>query len=63
MQKQFDFLESHRDVALVGTWAQIYVGDEPSQRLEHGCTGHGHRQRCQRLTHPALVGLAHAQGG
>jgi glycosyltransferase involved in cell wall biosynthesis len=40
LQKQFDFLESHRDVALVGTWAQIYVGDEPSQRYHRHPAAH-----------------------
>lgn len=32
LRKQRAFLEAHPDVALVGTWAHIYVGDHPSDR-------------------------------
>lgn len=32
LEKQFMFLEAHPDVAMVGTWAQIYSGDAPTQR-------------------------------
>lgn len=32
LKKQFLFLEAHPDVAMVGTWAQIYSGDVPTQR-------------------------------
>ncbi len=32
LYKQLAFLESHPDVAIVGTWAHIYDGDIPSKR-------------------------------
>lgn len=39
LEKQFAFLEAHPDVAMVGTWAQIYVGDIPTQRHHrHPCS-------------------------
>lgn len=38
LAKQLAFLESHPDVAMVGTWAQIAIGDEPSERFHrHPC--------------------------
>lgn len=33
LAKQKAFLDAHPDVAMVGTWAQIYVGDTPSDRF------------------------------
>ncbi|MES2364324.1 MAG: glycosyltransferase family A protein [Pseudomonadota bacterium] len=39
LEKQFMFLEAHPDVAMVGTWAQIYSGDIPTQRYHrHPCS-------------------------
>lgn len=39
LEKQYMFLEAHLDVAMVGTWAQIYSGDVPSQRYHrHPCS-------------------------
>jgi glycosyltransferase involved in cell wall biosynthesis len=32
LAKQHSFLEMHPDVAIVGTWAQIHVGNYPSER-------------------------------
>lgn len=32
LAKQMAFLEAHPDIAMVGTWAQIYQEDSPSQR-------------------------------
>ena len=32
LRKQLAFLESHPEVAIVGTWAEIYVGDTPDGR-------------------------------
>lgn len=37
--KQVAFLDSHPDVAMVGTWAQIYSGDMPTERYHrHPCS-------------------------
>lgn len=33
LEKQQAYLDAHPDVAMVGTWAQIYVGDVPSNRF------------------------------
>lgn len=39
LKKQFMFLEAHPDIAMVGTWAQIYSGDVPSKRYHrHPCS-------------------------
>lgn len=39
LRKQFEYLEAHPEVAMVGTWAQIYEGENPSQRFHrHPCT-------------------------
>ena len=39
LEKQFAFLEAHPDVAMVGTWAQIYAGNIPTQRYHrHPCS-------------------------
>lgn len=39
LEKQFAFLEAHPDVAMVGTWAQIYSGNIPTQRYHrHPCS-------------------------
>lgn len=39
LEKQFMFLEAHPDVAMVGTWAQIYSGDIPTERYhKHPCS-------------------------
>jgi glycosyltransferase involved in cell wall biosynthesis len=39
LEKQFAFLEAHPDVAMVGTWAQIYSGNMPTQRYHrHPCS-------------------------
>jgi len=39
LEKQRVFLDTHPDVAMVGTWAQIYSGDTPSQRYHrHPCS-------------------------
>src|SRR6201999_835321 len=32
MERQVQFLDAHPDHALVGTWAEIWVGDTPSHR-------------------------------
>jgi glycosyltransferase involved in cell wall biosynthesis len=38
LAKQLAFLESNPDIAMVGTWAEIRVGDEPSGRFHrHPC--------------------------
>lgn len=33
LAKQKAFLDSNPDIAMVGTWAQIYAGDEPTERF------------------------------
>lgn len=39
LEKQFMFLEAHPDVSMVGTWAQIYSGDLPTERYHrHPCS-------------------------
>lgn len=39
LKKQLDYLESNPDVAMVGTWAQIYSEDQPTDRYHrHPCT-------------------------
>lgn len=39
LAKQWAFLEAHPDVAMVGTWAQIFVGERPTDRCHrHSCS-------------------------
>lgn len=39
LTKQMAFLDAHPDVAMVGTWAQIYSGDTPTERYhKHPCS-------------------------
>ncbi|WEK03789.1 MAG: glycosyltransferase [Candidatus Devosia phytovorans] len=33
LRKQVSFLDAHPEITLLGTWAQIYEGDRPSQRF------------------------------
>lgn len=40
-RKQVAFLEEHPDVAIVGTWAQIYLGNIPTDRFHKHPAEHG----------------------
>jgi hypothetical protein len=42
LEKQWTYLESNPDCALVGTRAEIWVGDEPSDRMHDHPTEHAH---------------------
>ncbi|MCK6404948.1 MAG: glycosyltransferase [Rhodocyclaceae bacterium] len=39
LEKQMAFLDAHPDIAMVGTWAQIYQGDIPTQRYHRHPAG------------------------
>lgn len=43
LAKQLAFLDAHPDIAMVGTWAQIYEGDTPTERY------HRHPITCETL--------------
>lgn len=39
LAKQCSFLDQNRNIGMVGTWAQIYVGEEPVERFhKHPCS-------------------------
>jgi glycosyltransferase involved in cell wall biosynthesis len=42
LEKQWAYMESNPDCALVGTRAEIWVGDEPSDRMHDHPTEHAH---------------------
>ena len=41
LEKQVAFMQSNQDCALLGTWADIYVGDAPTDRAHDHATEHG----------------------
>lgn len=44
LAKQYTFLEKNRNIGMVGTWAQIYVGEQPVERFhKHPCSAHAIR--------------------
>ena len=41
LEKQLAYMHSHQDCALLGTWAEIHVGDQPTDRSHDHATEHG----------------------
>lgn len=41
LEKQFQYMEAHPDCGLLGTWAEIWVGDTPTERAHDHSISHG----------------------
>lgn len=41
LEKQLAYMQTHPDCALLGTWAEIHVGDQPTDRSHDHATEHG----------------------